>query len=238
MQTVEEGNVSTKEEFKVLCEKIADSRNYKLCPGIQMEEYEQYKEVIRYDPKRVQILDFPVRHIESEKCERWFLLSQNNASKEKREASEVLCRECVQLRYYLQASVQRLSNVTPEVKVQHQQADSFYPMKYLSPQSLQRRQTNIKAVQAKEKRLLKRYVPEEIILDDKQHAEMSQIHSSLDETASSELELIFGEGEHQGTQIGSTLRHVWEQDRRVRHDAAKQSFFTDQEKSSESHVPT
>ena len=98
-------------------------------------------------------------------------------------------------------------------------------MKYLSPQSLQRRQTNIKAVQAKEKRLLKRYVPEEIILDDKQHAEMSQIHSSLDETASCELQSIFGEGERQGTQIGSTLRQVWKQDRRVRHDAAKRSFF-------------
>ena len=155
---------------------------------IQMEEYEQYKEVIRYDPKRVQVLDFPVRRIESEKCERWFLLSRSNASKEKREASEVLCHECVQLRYYLQASVRRLSNVVPEVKVQNQQTGSLYPMKYLSPQSLQRRQTNIKAVQAKEKRLLKRYMPEEIILDDKQHAEMSQIHSSFDETASNELE--------------------------------------------------
>lgn len=76
------------------------------------------------------------------------------------------------------------------------------------------------------------------ILDDKQHAEMSQIHSSLDETASSELESIFGESEHRGTQIGSTLRQIWEQDRCVRHDAAKQSFFTDQEKSSECHVPT
>lgn len=111
-------------------------------------------------------------------------------------------------------------------------------MKYLSPQSLQQRQTNIKAVQAKEKGLLNRYVPEEIIIDDKQHAEMSQIHLSLDETASSELESIFGEGEHHGTQIGSTLRQILEQDRRVHHDAAEQSFFTDQEKNSESHVPT
>ena len=215
---MEEGNVSTKEEFKVLCEKIADSRNYKLCPGIQVEEYEQYKEVIRYDPKPAQVIDFPARRIESEKCERWFLLSRsNNVSKDKREASEVPCRECAQLRYYLQASARRLSNVTSGVKVQHQQAGSVYPMKYLSPQSLQRRQTNIKAVQAKEKRLLKRYVPEDIILDDKQHAEMSQIHSSLDETASSELESIFEEGGRQGTQIGSTLRQVWEQDKRVRH---------------------
>jgi hypothetical protein len=48
--------------------------------------------------------------------------------------------------------------------------------------------------------------------------------------ASDELESIFGEGEQQGTEIGSTLRHVWEQDKHVRHDAAKNSFFVDQEK--------
>ena len=51
-------------------------------------------------------------------------------------------------------------------------------------------------------------MPEDIILDDKQYAEMSQIHSSLDELASDELESIFREGEQQGTQIGSTLRHA------------------------------
>ena len=90
----------------------------------------------------------------------------------------------------------------------------------------------MKSVQAKEKRIVKRYVPEEIILDDKQHAEMSQIHSSLDESASCELEFIFREGERQGIRIGSTLRHVWEQDKRVHLDVAKISFFVDQEKNS------
>ena len=88
----------------------------------------------------------------------------------------------------------------------------------------------MKSVKAKEKRIVKRYVPEEVILDDKQHTEMSHIHSTLDELASDELESIFREGEQQGAQIGSTLRHVWEQDRRVRHDGAKKSFFVDQEK--------
>ena len=163
----------------------------------------------------------------------FFPLGRSGITKEKREASEVLCRECVKIRHYLQASMRRLSSVTPEEKVQHQQVDSSYPMKYLSPHSLQRRKMNIKSEQAKDKRMMKRYVPEEIILDDKQHAEMSQIYSSLDETASCELESIFMEGEHQGTQIGSTLRQVWEKDRRVRHDAAQKCFFTDQEQNSE-----
>ena len=96
LHTVEEGNVATPEDFKVLCERIADCRNYKFCPGFQMEEYEQYKEVIRYDPKRVWIVDFPVKYIESAKCDP---LSQGRSvTKKKRETSEVLCQECMQLR--------------------------------------------------------------------------------------------------------------------------------------------
>ena len=98
LRTVEEGNVATPEEIIALCERVADCRNYKVCPGFQMEKYEQYKEVIRYDPKRVVVVDLPVRRIESAKCERWYPLSQRKGiTKEKREASEVLCQECVQL---------------------------------------------------------------------------------------------------------------------------------------------
>ena len=51
LRTVEEGTVATHGDFKTLCEKFADCRNYKFCPGIEINEYEQYKEVIRYDPK-------------------------------------------------------------------------------------------------------------------------------------------------------------------------------------------
>ena len=79
LRTVEEGTITTPGDFKALCEKITDSRNYKFCPGIEIEEYERYKEVIRYDPKSVQIIDFPVKRIESTKCEHWFPLSQGRS---------------------------------------------------------------------------------------------------------------------------------------------------------------
>ena len=75
LRTVEEGTVATPGDFIALHENIADCRNYKFCPGIEINEYEQYK-VIRYNPKSVQIVDFPVKRIESTKCEHWFPLSQ------------------------------------------------------------------------------------------------------------------------------------------------------------------
>ena len=164
--------MATAEDFKILCEKIADSRNFKFCPGISLEEYERCKQVIGYDPKNVRIIDVPIKRIESVKCEHWFPLSRGRTTKEKQQASELLCRECIKLQQYLASSVRRLSGVTPE---KHQQADSCYPMKYLSPQSLQRRKLNIKSVRAKEKRMLRKYVPKEIILD-KERAEKRQLH--------------------------------------------------------------
>ena len=109
----------------------------KFCPGILPEEYQQHKDVIRYD-KGVQIIDEPFRRVSSVKCRLWFPLPLGGYNKEKKKFSTVICWECVQLQGLLQADVRQLSQVSPEVKVQHQQADSFYPMKYLSPESLQK----------------------------------------------------------------------------------------------------
>ena len=71
---------------------------------------------------------------------------------------------------------------------------------------------------------IKRYVPEEVILADKQHAEMCQIQSIIEDVASSEL----ADGENHGTQIGSTLRQTWEDDERACHEKAQWSFQEDQ----------
>ena len=77
------------------------------------------------------------------------------------------------------------------------------------------------------------YVPEETILDDQQHVEMCKIHSLLDEMASTELESVFSEGEQQGAHLGSTLRHVWEEDKRTQQETEYKSFQEDQMKNSE-----
>ena len=153
---MEEGNVATPEEFVSLCEKIADNKNFKFCPGIDLEEYEQCKEMIKYDPKSVRVIDVPVKRISSSKCKLWYHTTGRGISKQKKEPSEMICSECGKLRHYLQATARRLSSVPPEKRVQREQADSCYPMKYLSSESLQRRKMNIKSLKAREKRKIKR----------------------------------------------------------------------------------
>ena len=70
MNTVEEGEVSSADEFKAVCSKLANPQ-IKFCPGLSQEEYARYKDVIRYE---VQVIEHPYRRIASTKCRLWFLL--------------------------------------------------------------------------------------------------------------------------------------------------------------------
>ena len=82
MNSVEEGEISSVDEFKTVCSKLADPQ-MKFCPGLSPEEYAQYKDVIRYDKKGVQIIDHPLRYISSTKCKLWFPLPLHGTSMEK-----------------------------------------------------------------------------------------------------------------------------------------------------------
>ena len=99
-----EEEVSTGEEFKAVCQKLADPR-MKFCPEIPSDEYQQFKDVIRYDKKSVQITNEPFHWISSVKCQVWFPMPSGGYSKEKKKSSAVICRECVRLRSLLQADV-------------------------------------------------------------------------------------------------------------------------------------
>ena len=170
-----------------------------VCPGISAEEYESYKEVIRYDQKSVQI---SIARISSVKYPLWFPIPRSKTP-------EVVCAECATLKRNLRKATKRLSSVTLVVKVKHQQAESTYPLKYLSPISLKTRKMNIKCQRIKERRMIKRYVPDEVVLDDQQHKEMCQIYASIKEVAGDELESLFGQ------HVGFTLCQVWEGDKRL-----------------------
>ena len=122
---VEEGSVDSVDDVKWLCEKLVDSK-MQVCPGISAEEYESYKEVIRYDQKKVQISNDPIARISSVKCLLWFPIPRNICK-----TPEVVCSECATLKRNLRKAAKRLSFVTSVVKVKHQQPESTYPLKYL-----------------------------------------------------------------------------------------------------------
>ena len=176
-----------------------------------MEEYQSYKDKIKYDPKRVAIIDSPVRRIESVNCKRWYLLNRSSVSRSKRESPEVTCSECTILRNYLARSAKKLANVDPKKESEHLKATSSFPKKYLSPESLKIRNTNIEAAKARQKRLLKKYVPKEVLDEDVVllDSEKSQVHATLGIEVSSEL---VKKEEDRGAKVESALIRVLKQD--------------------------
>ncbi|XP_064383696.1 uncharacterized protein LOC135332250 [Halichondria panicea] len=107
-RTIEEGTVATPSSFQQLCEKIADQENYKMCPGLPMEEYNEYSKVINHDETRVLSVDAPVPHVESPKCHHLHIGTRHMA-KAVRKDPEMICQECIKLRGSLQRSVKRFS---------------------------------------------------------------------------------------------------------------------------------
>uniref|UniRef100_A0A1X7VGV7 Uncharacterized protein n=1 Tax=Amphimedon queenslandica TaxID=400682 RepID=A0A1X7VGV7_AMPQE len=97
---VERGAINTvnaSDVVKTLCDKYGPySREYMFCPGLSPAIYDRYIEVIRYDIKSVRRIHEPFERVDSVNCLLWFQLGKR-ASKERQDASEVLCCKCVRL---------------------------------------------------------------------------------------------------------------------------------------------
>ena len=75
------------------------------------------------------------------------------------------------------------------------QASSSYPLKHLSPSSQQACKKNTQYERLRDKKVLKKYAPPDVILDDAQNQEMALAVSKIDELANDELQQIFQEAD-------------------------------------------
>ena len=70
----------------------------KFCPGLDKDEYQQYREVIWYDSR---ITISPIERINSIKCRKWFQVP-GNARLSQKCSESVMCLACKKLRNELQ----------------------------------------------------------------------------------------------------------------------------------------
>ena len=143
------------------------------------------------------------------RCKLWFPIARS-CGKAQKEAFEVTCSECVRLKVHLKNSSNRVAAMSPGRKVQHQQSSSMYPLKYLSLTSRKILEMNRKAERLKERRIIKKYTPDEIDLDDEQHEDMCRIHSTIEEVANDELQRIMSDAPCKAMQ--DVLLQAWEND--------------------------
>ena len=209
LKTVENGVIKTPEQFKAICVRMLSS-DWKFCPGIDMDDYEECREAIRYDIKTVQVTKSPISRVDSVKCKLWFQIAKNSL-KEEKEAEAVMCTHCKQIRREMQYALNRVSKVTESQKAKRTQPSSSYPLKYLSPTSQHLRRMNTQYERSHDKRLLRKYAPPDVILDDEQHQEMAMAVQKIEELANSELQQLFQEAGVHGA--GNDIQRAWEEDK-------------------------
>lgn len=98
----------------------------------------------------------------------------------------------------------------PKIKAE---ALSHYPLnKYLSPSSQKSRRKKAHNIElSSSRRLLKRYAPPDIVLNDEQHKEMAHFVEKIESVAKDDLEQIFREADNHCNL--SNIQQAWEDNR-------------------------
>jgi len=222
------GTINSDADVFALCEMFSDQSPYKLCPGLDWNQYEEhYHRVIRYHSKSVRYCTAPFRRVDSPKCKLWFTLPVNAPLSDKF-SKEVLCPACRQMKSHLDWQKKRTQSESPTRKVKRQAPSSKAKLTYMSPASQLKRKQNVLMERNSDKRKLSKYERTEVMVSEEQHEEMTAVVNRIEEISPHELEKVFGEGDAHG--VGSQIREIWTTDRREQlerfsEDQARNSKF-------------
>ena len=205
LKTIDEGTLSTVTDFHYLCQGFC----HHLTSFVQEDEYQNFRKDIRYNPSNVHIVTETFKRIESTPCKRWFTIAKN-APFEEKSAEMVKCSGCKKLIHDLERSRKRASTTSTRRKQKRLLPSSHFPKKYLSPASQQKRTSMDKCERRKEKRLLKKYAPHEIMLDDQQHDKLLKLVTEIDSTGWDNLQTVYSEAEPYGAR--SVIESAWNLD--------------------------
>ena len=198
-----------------------------LCPGlIGLEDVEGK---LGYIPKNVRVLADPVKIVQAVSCKVWHVPS-SQARKDESDARRFhVCGECLRAHSYVQRRITEKNNVDTPTKCKRQSPSSNYPIKYLSPNSKQKRYSHLKNDRLRLKRRVDRfYKKTKIELPENQSIELCQLVEAIEdsEDGKDKLKKIVMEGnalkDNKGNSSGVILEEVWKKDR--------VSFFKDQQR--------
>ena len=227
MRVWKSGTFETLEDVIALCQMIGANSTYKLCPGIEPDEYEkEFHDVIRFHIKSVRITDFPFHRVDSINCKLLFQLALN-ATESERSAQEVRCSACKRLISDLNYQKKRTGSETPTRRIKRQNPSSRARLSYMSPASQAKRKKLAQYERTSNIRKLKKYEDNEVTLDDEQNDEMYNI---VEQIRTEDLEKLCKEGDEHG--VGRIMKDLWITD----NERKRQEFNTDQAKNSKSCI--
>ena len=204
--SIDERTPATDFALKCTIQQLIDEE-YVLCPGIH--KYEEYHDAIRYDPKFVRKWTCKDR-VDSEECQLWH--------KNKSYKYQDVCVKCVSL-------IQRLNTLkknaeaksTPE-KMSSQRPSSHRPLKFMSPNSQNKRKSRQSQERRHLKKLLRKMKATDIELNPDHSEELHKICCIIEDKHNDKLQDIFEEVSEYSENKKKMLQQMWNLDIKERKD--------------------
>ena len=190
-------------EIRELCLLFDEKSEFRFCPGVDPELYNEHFDVFHFHVKSARLQDFPFRRINSVNCKMFFKLA-HNARKVDRDAREVKCSACKRLITDIKYQKERTSKETPTRKAKRQRPSSRARLSYMSPASQAKRKKLAQYERTNNIRKLQKYEESEVILDDDQNSEMCQI---MEKVMTEDLEKLYKEGDEHG--VRKMMQDIW-----------------------------
>ena len=135
------------DRFHDLVKSLLPDSGYFACEGIPPD----VSATMSFNTKSARIWGCPFGRVDHIDCPMWLMAIPATGSSS---LGIQRCEKCTNLMYYIVREAKKRREVTPEQKTARVQVSSHYPMKYLSPASLQLRREHI----SRERKFLKRKV--------------------------------------------------------------------------------
>lgn len=202
---------------------------YVFCSGIEESEYDQVCTNIPYKPTSIIEKEYPFRRFISNKCKKWLKLRYNATQIEKKSVADgtFRCAGCNESYTELRKTNKRHSHaITSKARAQREATQSKYPIKFLTPESKDRRLMNQKLekkkIQTQLQRATKKLEKYTIELCDEDSEQLSKYLK--DEVQPQELQHAFDEVANETGCPDTT-------------EAIKKAFYDDQAKCSKLIIP-
>ena len=200
-------------------------KNYRMCQGISLEEYEKISVNIHINIKNKEVRFCPFKRIVHSKCPLWFKVARGTKKDEKE--NHPRCSDCKYLTRYIKNMDDRNSSTSSAELAERLKPSSHFPINKLTPhsQAKRTRQSGRKREELNKKlqKMEEKIENYDITLYEEQNQEMEKIVDWISKNQVNTLETIFTESIDLDTEMPDYLREIWMKDTEDR-----KNFYKDQ----------
>lgn len=204
-KTLQRGVYTCLSDIHIYLDQLLPTSKFVVCPGIR-----DYPEEIRFRTKNLVQWGEPFSRMFSAACDQWHI--PNNARQSPTSAAYNCCKPCKQLVHDIRQLQQKAGETTEGTKVSRTLTSSNYPISKLSPTSQSKRISKLTDERKNLTKKLNKLQPFDCIVNDKEHANLLELVSTIHKKGSKAIRELISEGEQILGPDNNALQQAWHQD--------------------------